>query len=147
MPWSAPEVLANSAEGGVVATTATDVYQLGGTLIKNFQLLHERRCSAGGVVIPGTTFSVPGLLGKSTLQAAVIDSQPVTWRVNVDGIGGSGGRLGELVGIVEGCLEEDPAKRWKGSALYVLAVLRVFADRLNVRICVSLRCLPLELGS
>ena len=133
MPWNAPEVLVGSQEGGVVATTATDMYQVGGTLheilscgdapfwwlLSNSILLSQRRGSAVPVGIPGTTFSVPGLLGKSSLEAARIDSQPITWRVKMDGAEGSRARLGELVGIMEGCLVEDPTKRWKGNALYV----------------------------
>jgi hypothetical protein len=136
MPWSAPEVVASMSTGGsgVVATTATDMYQFGGTLheimtcgdapfwwlLRNMQLLYERRCSAAPVELPGTEFTVAGLLGKNTLQAAVIDRKPVTWRVRVEeGSEGSAYRLRELVEILEGCLEEDPVKRWKGNALYV----------------------------
>ncbi len=36
-----------------------------------------------------------------------------------EGSDGSAHRLRELVEILEGCLEEDPVKRWKGNALYV----------------------------
>ncbi len=136
MPWSAPEVVASMSTGGsgVVATTATDMYQFGGTLheimtcgdapfwwqLKHISLLYERRCSADPVELPGTEVTVAGLLGKNTLQAAVIDRKPVTWRVRVvEGSEGSAYRLRELVRILEGCLEEDPVKRWKGNALYV----------------------------
>jgi hypothetical protein len=136
LAWSAPEVLASmgTCGSGVVATTATDMYQFGGTLheimtcgdapfwwlLKNTPLLYERRCSADPVEIPGTTFRVPGLRGKSTLQAIIVDSQTVTWRVRMaEGSEGGAYRLRELVEILEGCLEEDPVKRWKGNALYV----------------------------
>ncbi len=135
MPWSAPEVVASMSTGGsgVVATTATDMYQFGGTLheimtcgdapfwwlLENSILLAQRRCSKDPIRIPGTSCRVPGLQGKSTLQAAVIDRKPVTWRVRVEGSEGSAHRLRELVEILEGCLEEDPDKRWKGNALYV----------------------------
>jgi hypothetical protein len=119
---------------GVVATTATDMYQFGGTLheimtcgdapfwwlLENSILLAQRRCSADPIRIPGSRFSLPGLLGKTTLEAAALDSEPVTWRVRVEeGSEGSAYRLRELVEILEGCLEEDPDKRWKGNALYV----------------------------
>jgi hypothetical protein len=118
MPWSAPEVLVGTAESGVVATTATDMYQLGGTLheilscgdapvwwlLRNTMLLAERRCSSEPVEIPGSDVMLPGLLGKSTLEAAALDRKPITWRVKVDGSEGSGHRLGELVAIMEGWL-------------------------------------------
>jgi hypothetical protein len=137
MPWCAPEVLASMGKGGsgVIATTATDMYQFGGLLHEimtcgnapfwwmpgTAQLLLEQRCSKDPIRIPGTTFSAPGLLGKSTLQAAALDSEPVPWRVRVEeGSEGSASRLRELVEVLEGCLEEDPVKRWKGNALYVV---------------------------
>ncbi len=119
---------------GVVATTASDMYQFGGTLHEIMTcgdtpfwwlqqipaILAQRRCSRDPIRIPGTAFRVPGLLGKSTLEAAALDSEPVTWRVRVvEGSEGSAGRLRELVNILEGCLLEDPDKRWKGNALYV----------------------------
>jgi hypothetical protein len=145
----------STGDSGVVATTATDMYQFGGTLheimtcgdapfwwlLKNMQLLCERRCSGDLVEVPGTEFTVAGLLGKSTLQAAVIDRKPVTWRVRVEeGSEGSAYRLRELVEILEGCLEEDPVKRWKGNALYVGMVgwaLGVVRCPLVVPACVS----------
>jgi serine/threonine protein kinase len=139
MPWSAPEVLASMSTGGsgVVATTATDMYQFGGTLheimtcgdapfwwlLEHPTILVQRRRSRDPIRIPGSRFSLPGLLGKNTLQAAALDSEPVTWRVRVEeGNEGSACRLRELVEILEGCLEEDPDKRWKGNALYVRMV-------------------------
>jgi hypothetical protein len=131
MPWSAPEVLAGTCNSGVLATMAADIYQYGGTLheimtcgdapfwwlFENAILLSQRRSRADPVPIPGTTFSVPGLRGKSSLQAAVVDSQPITWRVRLDGSEASAGRMQELIDIVGGCLEEDSDKRLKGSAL------------------------------
>ncbi len=134
MPWSAPEVLVRTGDSGVVATAATDMYQFGGMLhemmtcgnapfwwlLENAQLLRERRCSSGPVRLPGTTLSVPGLLGKSTLQAAAIDGENLTWRVRLsEGSEGSAGRLRQLLDILEGCLEEEPGKRRKLDALYV----------------------------
>ncbi len=160
MSWSAPEVLASMSTGGsgVVATAATDMYQFGGTLheimtcgdapfwwlLKNMQLLCERRCSGDLVEVPGTEFTVAGLLGKSTLQAAVIDRKPITWRVRVEeGSEGSAHRLRELVEILEGCLEEEPGKRWKGNALYVGMVgwaLGVFRWPVNAIVLCMLNC-------
>jgi hypothetical protein len=55
-----------------------------------------------------------------------------------EGSEGSAYRLRELVEILEGCLEEDPVKRWKGDALYVgivgWALCRKF---LSVALCYS----------
>jgi serine/threonine protein kinase len=136
MLWSAPEVVAGMSPGGsgVVATTATDMYQFGGTLheimtcgdapfwwlVEHRTILIQRRRSSDPVRLPCTTVRVPGLLGKNTLQAAALDSEPVTWRVRVEeGSEGSASRLRELVNILEGCLEEDPSRRWKGNALCV----------------------------
>jgi hypothetical protein len=134
LAWSAPEVLVGTGDSGVVATTATDIYQFGGTLHEIMtcgdapfwwllgipQMLYQRRCTADPMPVPGTTVTVPGLLGRSTLEAASLDREPVTWRVRlVEGSEGSAGRLRELVDILEGCLEEDPCRRWRGNALYV----------------------------
>jgi hypothetical protein len=124
----------STGDSGVMATTATDIYQFGGTLheimtcgdapfwwlLEIPQLLYQRRCSSDPMRIPGSRVALPGLLGKSTLEAAALDSEPVSWRVRMEeGSEGSAYRLRELVVILEGCLEEDPGKRWKGNALYV----------------------------
>jgi hypothetical protein len=137
LAWSAPEVLEGTVVSGVVANTATDVYQFGGMLHEimtcgdapfwwlqeNSSLLAQRRCSAGPMRIPATSFWVEGLLGKSTLQAATIDKERVTWRVRVvEGSDGSAGRLRDLVAILERCLEENPSRRPNGGGLYVCVV-------------------------
>jgi hypothetical protein len=73
MAWSAPKVLAGNTDICVIAITATDVYQLGGTLheiltcgdqpfwwaAKHSSLLYQRRCSAAPVEIPGSDFTLP----------------------------------------------------------------------------------------
>ncbi len=43
-----------------------------------------------------------------------------------EGSEGSAYRLRGLVEILEGCLEEDPGRRWKGNALYVGFLLGLF---------------------
>ncbi len=131
LPWCAPEVLVPVGDGGVVATSSSDVYQFGGLmhevltagdvpfwwLVVNPQLLTLRRTSDGPVPIPGTRFTEVGLKGKSTVEAAGIDCQPITLRVRMDGSEGSRDRLQQVVKIMEGCLDTDPKKRWKPDAL------------------------------
>ncbi len=118
-------------DGGVVATSSSDVYQFGGLmhevltagdvpfwwLVVNPQVLTLRRTSDGPVPIPGTRFTDVGLKGKSTIEAAGVDGQPITLRVRMDGSEGSRGRLRQVVKIMEDCLETDPKKRWKTDAL------------------------------
>jgi hypothetical protein len=115
----------------VVATSSSDVYQFGGLmhevltagdvpfwwLVENPPLLALRRRSEGTVRIPGTPFSMTGLKGKSTVEAAGIDGQPITLRVRVEGNAGSRDRLQRVVKIMEDCLDTDPKKRWKTDAL------------------------------
>jgi hypothetical protein len=127
---SAPEVLCPPSDS-VLAATATDVYQFGGVLhelltcgdvpfwwlLKNMSLLYQRRCSAEPVEIPGTDFTVPGLKNMNTLVAAAVDKKAPTWRVRLGDVPGSGTRLQEVVSIMEGCLEEDPARRLKVDVL------------------------------
>jgi hypothetical protein len=80
-------------------------------------LLYQRRCSAEPVEIPGTDFTVPGLKNMNTLVAAAVDKKAPTWRVRLGDVPGSGTRLQEVVSIMEGCLEEDPARRLKVDVL------------------------------
>jgi len=131
LPWCAPEVLVPVGDGGVVTTSSTDVYQFGGLmhelltagdvpfwwLVENPQLLTLRRRSEGPVRVPGTRFTDTGLKGKSTVEAAGMDDQPITLRVRMDGSEGSRGRLQRVVKVMEGCLDTDPKKRWKTDAL------------------------------
>jgi serine/threonine protein kinase len=129
--WCAPEVLVPIGDGGVVATSSSDVYQFGGLMhevltagdvpfwwmVENSPLLALRRRSEVPVRVPGTRFTEVGLKGKSTVEAAGIDDQPITLRVRMNGSEGSRDRLQQVVKIMEGCLDTDPKKRWKTDAL------------------------------
>ena len=138
--WSAPEVCAGSAEAGTVATTASDVYMVGGFLYElltggtppfhwlmdNVPLLSLRRASRGPVPIPGARgVTISGLHGKSVLEVAEEDGEPIPWRVRVDGSPGSGGRLEAVKALLAQCLAADPGARPK-----VLALLATVDDLL-----------------
>ena len=140
--WSAPEVCAGSAEAGTVATTASDVYMVGGFLyelltsgtppfhwlatdLESSLLLGRRRATADRVPIPGLRSGLPGLLGKSVLEVAEEDGESVPWRVRVDGSPGSGGRLEAVKALLAQCLAADPGARPK-----VLALLATVDDLL-----------------
>jgi hypothetical protein len=97
-----------------VATTASDVYMLGGLayelltagtrpfhwLARNEPLLIERLTSAGPVEIPGTDVTLPGLLNKNVLEAAELDRKPIPWCVRADATPGSARRLEEVTGLM-----------------------------------------------
>jgi hypothetical protein len=124
--WSAPEVCAGGSEGGTPATTASDVYMVGGLayelltggtppfhwLARVPQLLRERRSSAGPVDV-GFGSPARGLLGRNVLEAAAIDDRPVPWCVRAEGTPGGPGRLAELKALLEQCLAAEPEARPK----------------------------------
>ena len=136
--WSAPEVCAGSVEAGTVATTASDVYMVGGFLyelltsgtppfhwlatdLESSLLLGRRRATADRVPIPGLRSGLPGLLGKSVLEVAEEDGEPIPWRVRVDGSLGSAGRLEAVKALLVQCLAAEPGARPK--ALTLLATV------------------------
>ncbi len=113
---------------GTLATVPSEVYLLGGLLYELLTAGHEpyhwllddadlflaRLRSAALVPIPGAPgHGLPGLQGKNTLEAAVIDGVPVPWTVEADyrGPGESADLLEEAKGLVEACLQQDPAAR------------------------------------
>jgi hypothetical protein len=132
IPWSAPEVCAGNTTTGTVATAASDVYMLGGLMFElltsgdipffwladSMALLVKRRNSVEGVRLPGARgMTVPGLRGKSVLQAAALDEEAITWRVKLGASPGSAARLQDLVRVMELCWHEDPTCRPKLRAL------------------------------
>jgi serine/threonine protein kinase len=132
LQWNAPEVCAGSTEASTVATTACDVYMVGGLayelltggtvpfhwLAVNPSLFTLRRASRDPVAVPGLRGAmVPGLYGKSVLEVAAEDGVDVPWCVRVDGSPGSAGRLEALKAVVSQCLAADPGGRPKVAAL------------------------------
>ncbi len=123
--WTAPEVRAGSEASGRVVTTASDVYMVGGFtyelltagtppfhwLARNAQLLIERLTSVDPLEIPGTEYTVPGLLHKNVLEAAEVDRKPIPWCVQADATPGSAGRLAEIKGLMTSCLALSPVDR------------------------------------
>jgi hypothetical protein len=132
MQWTAPEVRAGSERAGRVATTASDVYMVGGLtyelltcgtppfhwLARVPQLLVERLTCAEPVEIPGTDVRVPGLLHKNVLEAAELDRKPNPWCVQANGSPGSGSRLEDLKALMVACLALDPEERPNLPALH-----------------------------
>ena len=123
---------AGSEAAGRVVTTTSDVYMVGGLayelltcgtppfhwLARVPQLLLERLTSAEPVEIPGTEYTVPGLLHKNVLEAAELDRKPIPWCVQADGSPGSGARLEDVKALMAACLSLDPEERPKLPALH-----------------------------
>ncbi len=130
--WTAPETWVATQSGGVVVTAACDVYMVGGLayelltggtapfhwLAVNPSLFTLRRASRDPVAVPGLRgMMASGLYGKSVLEVAAEDTEPITWCVRVDGSPGSAGRLEALKAVVTQCLAAEPGGRPKVAAL------------------------------
>jgi hypothetical protein len=140
--WLAPEVCA-----GGVPTTASDVYMVGGLAyelltagvppfhwlagdLESELLLGRRRASAGRVPLPGLRSGLPGLLGRSVLEAAVEDGEAIPWCVRTGGALDGPGALGALHQLVAQCLAGDASARPLVPALHsALEALVVEAHR------------------
>jgi hypothetical protein len=124
----------DGAEAGTVATTASDVYMVGGLAyelltggtapfhwlagdLQSALFLGQRRATAGRVPFPGLRGGLPGLLGKSVLEVAQDDGEPIPWCVRAEGTPGGLGRLAELKALLEQCLAAEPEVRPKLPAL------------------------------
>ncbi len=92
-----------------------------GWLLDNPQLFLQRRATADPVPVPGAREPLPGLLGKSVLEAAVIDRVSLPWCVQAGPLAGSGtgsqARCEALGQLLTRCLARDPAHRPKLSEL------------------------------
>ncbi len=94
LQWSAPEVCAGTAGDSTPATTASDVYMVGGLAyelltggtppfhwlagdLQSALFLGQRRAAASPVPFPGLRGGLPGLLGKSVLEVAAGDGEPI----------------------------------------------------------------------
>ncbi len=134
LQWSAPEVCAGTAVDSTPATTASDVYMVGGlayelltggtppfhwlaTDLQSQLLLGRRRASATGFRVPGFPMPISGLMGKSVLDVAAEDGEPIPWCVRAEGTPGGLGRLAELKALLEQCFAAEPEVRPKLPAL------------------------------
>jgi hypothetical protein len=125
-------VCAGSLEEGTLATTASDVYMVGGLayelltagitpfhwLVEHPLLFTRRRASRDPVAVPGLPgVMASGLYGKSVLEVAAVDGIGIPWCVRVDGSPGSPERLEALKAVVVQCFAEEPGRRPKVAAL------------------------------
>jgi serine/threonine protein kinase len=134
LQWSAPEVCAGTAVDSTPATTASDVYMVGSlayelltggtppfhwlaTDLQSQLLLGRRRASATGFRVPGFAMPISGLMGKSVLEVAEDDGEPIPWCVRAEGTPGGPRRLAELKAWLEQCLAAEPEVRPKLPAL------------------------------
>jgi hypothetical protein len=71
------------------------------------------------VPFPGLRGGLPGLLGKSVMEVAADDREPIPWCVRAEGTPGGPGRLAELKALLrlEQCLAAEPEVRPKLPAL------------------------------
>jgi serine/threonine protein kinase len=134
LQWSAPEVCAGAAKDSTPATTASDVYMVGSlayelltggtppfhwlaTDLQSALFLGQRRATSDHVPFPGLRGGLPGLLGRSVLEVAADDGEPIPWCVRAEGTPGGPSRLAELKALLEQCLAAEPEVRPKLPAL------------------------------
>jgi hypothetical protein len=103
-------------------------------LMDNLPLLSLRRASRGPVGVPGLRgVTAPGLHGKSVLEVAKEDGEPIPWRVRVDGSPGSAGRLEALKALLVQCLAAEPGARPEVLALLTTVDDLLVAEKGEVR--------------